>query len=105
MGNQVDLIEDRLEDLEEDLIRLSEDVDTKKSREAVSDQPFKASLVVMRFLPIIVAFIILIGVDFNYQSSKGKISYNGKGLVEIALIAITTFSGGYMVRKHSNDNE
>ena len=104
MENQVNLIEDRLEDLEEDLIKLSEETDTKKTKEATS-QPFKASLVVMRFFPIIIAFIILLGLDFNYQSSKSKISYNGKGLIEITLIAITTFSGGYMAKKYSDNNE
>ncbi len=104
MENQVNLIEDRLQDLEEDLIKFSEETDTKKTKEATS-QPFKASLVVMRFFPIIIAFIILIGLDVNYQSSKSKISYNSKGLIEITLIAITTFSGGYMTKKYSDNNE
>ncbi len=104
MKSQVKLMEDRLDDLESDLIELIEEVDTKKTRQATSKPSF-ASLVVMRFFPVAIAFIILLGLDVNYQSSKSKISYNGKGLIEITLIAITTFSGGYMARKYSDNNE
>ena len=102
MNDRLELAEDRLDDLESYIIKLTQE--QKQSRQANRHNlPRKITANVM-VISIIILIFILLGLDINYQSGSKKITYNSKGLIEITLLVITTFSGGYIANKYRNEH-
>ena len=103
MNDRLELAEDRLNDLESHIIKLTQE--QKNSRQANRHNLSRiATANVMVIIPIVVLIFILLGLDINYQSDNKKFSYNSKGLIEVTLLVITTFSSGYIANKYRNEH-
>ena len=101
MNDRLALVEDRLNDLENQIIKLTQE--QKKARQANRHNLSRIATVNVMVIPIIFAILILLGLDINYQSDNKKFSYDSKGLVEVTLLVITTVSGGYIANIYRNE--
>lgn len=103
MNDRFELTEDRIDDLEDSIIKLAQDIDKqKKSRQPNKRKWLSRSLVIVTTVPIVITMFFLLGLDVNYQSGNKTVNYSSKGLIEVTLLVVTTFSGSYMANKHRN---
>ncbi len=102
MNDRLELAEDRLDDLESYIIKLTQE--QKQSRQANRHNLSRIATVNVMVVPIVILILVLLGLDINYQSDNKKISYNSKGLIEVTLLVITTFSGGYIANRYRNEH-
>lgn len=101
MNDRLQVTEDRLDDLESYIIKLTQE--QRKARQVNRHNLSRITAVNVMFVPIVILIIVLLGLDINYQSDNKKISYNSKGLVEVTLLVITTLSGGYIANRYCNE--
>ena len=101
MNDRLQLTEDRIDDLESYIIKLTQE--QKKARQVNRHNLSRKFAVNVMLVPIVILIFILLGLDINYQSDNKKISYNSKGLVEVTLLVITTLSGGYIANRYCNE--
>ncbi|MDJ0576574.1 MAG: hypothetical protein QNJ65_15575 [Xenococcaceae cyanobacterium MO_234.B1] len=101
MNNQ-DLINDRINDLEAQIIALTQ---TKKDRQAGNNSSiFKKTITIMT-IPIIFSMLVLLGLNVNYKSGNKEISYDSNGLIEVTLLIVTSLSGSYAFQEIRNRNK
>lgn len=91
MDSELELLADRLDDLESDLIVLAQKKDRATAKKSLSLIP-----VLLTTIPIIFFF----GLSFDVEHQNRRISYSNNGLLEITLLAITTLSGSYAINQH-----
>ncbi len=101
MNQRLELLEDRLDDLESHIIRLHQA--QKKSRQLSRKKLSRLGGTIV-IVPIILSLFILLGLNINYQSNDKSFSYNSNAIVEVILVVITTFSGGYVANKYHNEH-
>ncbi len=101
MNNQ-DLINDRMDDLEAQIIAITQ---TKKDRQVLtSSSIFKQSITIIT-IPIIFFMLVMLGLNVNYKSGNKEISYDSNGLIEVTLLMITSLSGSYAFQEIRNRNK
>ena len=100
--NNQDLINDRMDDLEAQIIALTQ---TKKDRQAGNNSSIFKSRVTMITIPIIFSMLVLLGLNLNYKSGNKEISYDSNGLIEVTLLMITSLSGSYAFQEIRNRNK
>ncbi len=77
MNNQ-DLINDRIDDLEAQIIAITQ---TEKDRQAGNNSSIFKSRITMMTVPILFSMLVLLGLNVNYKSSNKEISYDSNGLI------------------------
>jgi uncharacterized membrane protein YGL010W len=97
MNQELELLTDRLEDLEDNIVSLQSQVsqyrETNRKRKSISIYTFLVAL------PLLSIALVLVGLDIQYKSENKQIRYNNDSLVEIGLAAITVASGVYSLKK------
>ena len=101
MNNQ-DLINDRIDDLEAQIIALTQ---TKKDRQVLTDSSIFKQRITIVTIPIIFSMLVLLGLNVNYKSGDKEISYDSNGLIEVTLLMITSLSGSYAFQEIRNRNK
>ena len=101
MDNQ-DLINDRIDDLEAQIIALTQ---TKKDIQASNNSSIFKSRIIMMTIPIIFSMLVLLGLNFNYKSGNKEIRYDSNGLIEVTLLMITSLSDSYAFQEISRRNK
>ena len=101
MNNQ-DFINDRMEDLEAQIIALNH---TKKDRQVLTNSSIFKQIITIITIPIIISMLVLLGLNVNYKSGNKKISYDSNGLIEVTLLMITSLSGSYAFQEIRNRNK
>ncbi len=101
MDNQ-DLINDRIDDLEAQIIAITQ---TEKDRQAGNNSSIFKSRITMMTVPILFSMLVLLGLNVNYKSINKEIRYDSKGLIEVTLLMITSLSGSYAFKEISHRNK
>jgi hypothetical protein len=98
MNPELELLTDRLEDLEDNIVNLQNQVSqyqkVDKKRKSTSISLFLISV------PLLSIALVLLGLDIQYKSDNKQIRYNNDSLVEMGLAAITVVSGIYSLKKN-----
>jgi hypothetical protein len=97
MNQELELLTDRLEDLEDNIVILQSQVSQyQKADRKRKNISLRTSLIA---LPLLSIALVLLGLDIQYKSDTKQIRYNNDSLVEIGLAAITVVSGIYSLKK------
>jgi hypothetical protein len=98
MNRDLELLTDRLEDLEDNIVNLQSQVSQYQKTNKKYKTP--SSLVFFLGVPLISLALVLLGLDVQYQSNSKQIRYNNDSLVELGLSTITVVSGFYSLKKY-----
>ncbi len=100
--NKQDLINDRMDDLEAQIITITQ---TKKDRQAGNNSSIFKSRITIMTIPILFSMLVMLGLNINYKSGDKEISYDSQGLIEVTLLMITSLSGSYAFQEISHRNK
>lgn len=100
--NEIELLCDRVNDLESRVIELSEGLPSSSNN--ASSTLCKSKMLIGLTIPLFITIFILMGISINYQTETRQISYNNNNLFELGLSCLTIISGAYSLKKHSEQS-
>lgn len=98
MSDEIELLTDRVNDLESQLVNLSNELENQKESNKEAD--YYAYKLAIFFTPTLLGLVLLAGFNAHYETDSHRISYNNDSLVELGLGALTLMSGAYSVKKY-----
>lgn len=100
--NEIELLCDRVNDLESRVIELSNELSSTSKNTKVT--LCKSKILIGLTIPLFISIFILMGISINYQTETRQISYNNNNLFELGLSCLTIVSGAYSLKKHSEQS-
>lgn len=98
MKEQIELLTDRVNDLESHLVDMQTTSTLVNSSSANENRGgLNATLF---FIPLAVIMLMLMDLNIDYKTNNHNISYNNNGLIEIGLGAITLATSAYSIKKN-----
>lgn len=103
MEQEIKLLTDRINDLENQVVRLNRNIYYKEQKISLENKA--NSVTYLFFIPVIALILLFLGTNYSYQTDKHQISYTNKGSLELALSGLTLVSGLYSLKKHRDKQE
>lgn len=103
MNDKSALFTDRINDLEDSLVRLQNELNEQKKIKKSNNNLIAATALFL--VPLTLIVIISMGLEINYQSDKHQVSYSNNGLVELGLSGLTLLSGIYSLKKYHDSEQ
>ena len=102
-GNDLEILEDRINDLEFQIISIERNLSSNRQTNQASNS--NKDFVFMLVIPVTLFFLLLMGLNISYQTENKTITYDNNNLIELGLSAITLLSGVYSVKKYRESNQ
>lgn len=96
-------LDDEINRLHQENLQLREQLaQSQTTPKRYLDSPFAIPLFVT---PVALIFLLLLGLNFKYESKKFAIAYSNSDLVEIGLSGLTLLTGAYSIQRYKNKED